>query len=174
VNGPSRGRDRATDTKTLTIEVLPPEAPTITTEALSTGTVGEFYCGGNLFASGGGQPYWSLVARALPPGLPLPKSENTISGTPTTAGTFTFTVRVTEDLDAFSESSSPSRSSEHQAAVWIAAASCRCWCLTSAISMRRCGREGNVLQRCQGDCATSRFGTRTVPAAGRCCDRLLR
>jgi Putative Ig domain len=40
---------------------------------------------------------------ALPPGLELPKRENTISGTPTTAGTFTFTVRVTDDLGAFSE-----------------------------------------------------------------------
>jgi Putative Ig domain len=57
-----------------------------------------------LFASGGIQPYtWSVVAGALPPGLALPKRENTISGTPTTAGTFTFTVRVTDDLDAFSE-----------------------------------------------------------------------
>ncbi len=95
---------RATDTETFTIEILPPEAPTITTEALSGGTVGEFYCCGNLFASGGVQPYtWSVVAGALPPGLELPKGENTISGTPTTAGTFTFTVRVTDDLDAFSE-----------------------------------------------------------------------
>jgi hypothetical protein len=46
-----------------------PEAPTITTEALSSGTVGEFYCCGNLFASGGVQPYtWSVVAGTLPPG----------------------------------------------------------------------------------------------------------
>jgi hypothetical protein len=95
---------RATDTETFTIEILPPEAPTITTEALSSGTVGEFYCCGNLFASGGVQPYtWSVVAGALPPGLELPRRENTISGTPTTAGTFTFTVRVTDDLGAFSE-----------------------------------------------------------------------
>jgi hypothetical protein len=95
---------RATDTETFTIEILPPEAPTITTEALSSGTVGEFYCCGNLFASGGVQPYtWSVVAGALPPGLALPRRENTISGTPTTAGTFTFTVRVTDDLGAFSE-----------------------------------------------------------------------
>jgi hypothetical protein len=95
---------RATDTETFTVEILPPEAPTITTEALASGTVGEFYCCGNLFASGGVQPYtWSVVAGTLPPGLELPKGENTISGTPTTAGTFTFTVRVTDDLDAFSE-----------------------------------------------------------------------
>jgi Putative Ig domain len=95
---------RATDTETFTIEILPAEAPTITTVALSSGTVGEFYCCGNLFASGGVQPYtWSVVAGALPPGLELPRRENTISGTPTTAGTFTFTVRVTDDVGAFSE-----------------------------------------------------------------------
>jgi hypothetical protein len=95
---------RATDTETFTVEILPPEAPTITTEALGSGTVGEFYCCGNLFASGGVQPYtWSVVAGTLPPGLELPNGENTISGTPTSAGTFTFTVRVTDDLGAFSE-----------------------------------------------------------------------
>ena len=94
----------ATGTETFTIEIVPPEAPTITTEALSSGTVGDFYCCGNLFASGGVQPYtWSVVAGALPPGLELPKGENTISGTPTTAGTFTFTVRVTDDLGAITE-----------------------------------------------------------------------
>lgn len=61
-------------------------------------------CCGNLFASGGVQPYtWSVVAGTLPPGLALPRRENTISGTPTTAGMFTFTIRVTDDLDAFSE-----------------------------------------------------------------------
>jgi hypothetical protein len=99
-----RDETKATDTETFTIEILPAEAPTITTEALSGGTVGEFYCCGNLFASGGVQPYtWSVVAGALPPGLELPKGENTISGTPTTAGTFIFTVRVTDDLGAFDE-----------------------------------------------------------------------
>jgi hypothetical protein len=95
---------RATDTETFTIQILPPEAPTITTEALSGGTVGEFYCCGNRFASGGVQPYtWSVVAGALPAGLELPRRETTISGTPTTAGTFSFTVRVTDDLGTFSE-----------------------------------------------------------------------
>ena len=75
---------RATDTETFTIEILPPEAPTITAEALSGGTVGEFYCCGNLFASGGVLPYtWSLVSGELPPGLSLSESPGRITGTPT-------------------------------------------------------------------------------------------
>lgn len=99
-----KDQDRDTDTETFTIVVEAAEAPTITTDALSGGTVGEFYCCGNLFASGGVQPYdWSIVAGELPPGLELPKGDNTISGTPTEAGTFVFTVRVTDDLGAFSE-----------------------------------------------------------------------
>jgi hypothetical protein len=99
-----KDQTRATDTETYTIVIEPAEAPTITTEALNNGTVGEFYCCGNLFASGGVQPYtWTVVAGELPPGLVLPKRENTITGTPTTPGTFTFTVRVTDDLGAFAE-----------------------------------------------------------------------
>ena len=105
---------RATDTETFTVEILPAEAPTITTAALSDGTVGEFYCCGNLFADGGVPPFtWSVVAGALPPGLDLPRGENTISGTPTTAGTFTFTVRVSDDLGRLRrEGASPSPSVE--------------------------------------------------------------
>jgi len=95
---------RATDTETFTVEIVAAEAPRITTEALSDGTAGEFYCCGNLFAEGGVPPYaWSVFAGTLPPGLELPRRQNTISGTPTTAGTYTFTVRVTDDLDAFGE-----------------------------------------------------------------------
>lgn len=99
-----KDQTRAADTETFTIEILPADTPTITTEALSGGTVGEFYCCGNLFASGGVVPYtWTVVSGELPPGLELPRRENTISGTPTAAGTFAFTVRVTDDLGAFSE-----------------------------------------------------------------------
>jgi Putative Ig domain len=95
---------RATDTETFSITILPPLPLVVTTETLSNGTVGEFYCCGNLFASGGVQPYtWSVVSGALPPGLELPKDENTISGTPTTAGTFTFTVQVTDERDTTAE-----------------------------------------------------------------------
>jgi Putative Ig domain len=59
---------RATDTETFTIEILPAEAPMITTVALSGGTVGEFYCCGNLFASRGSSP----IAGRWSPGRCLP------------------------------------------------------------------------------------------------------
>jgi hypothetical protein len=66
--------------------------------------VGEFYCCGNLFASGGISPYtWSVASGELPPGLELPRRENTISGTPTTAGTFTLTVQVMDERGTTAE-----------------------------------------------------------------------
>ena len=46
---------------------------------------------------------WTLVGGALPPGLELEEDPGRITGTPTTAGTFTFTVRVTDSRGAFAE-----------------------------------------------------------------------
>lgn len=103
-----RDRTGATDTEAFSITVLPPRPLVITnqTDALSPGTVGEFYCCGNLFADGGVPDYeWTLVAGALPPGLELTESPGRITGTPTTAGTFAFTVRVTDSAGAFAERS---------------------------------------------------------------------
>jgi hypothetical protein len=59
---------------------------------------------GNLFASGGVQPFtWSVVAGALPSRPGAAEGGEHHLRNPTTAGTFTFTVRVTDDLGAFSE-----------------------------------------------------------------------
>ena len=65
-------------------------------DTLAPGRVGVSYATG-VFADGGVPPYrWSLVAGALPPGLSLTTSPGRITGTPTTAGTFTFTLRVAD------------------------------------------------------------------------------
>ncbi len=89
------------DTESFTIIVEAPRPLTIVTDQLSPGTVGEFYCCGNLFADGGVPDYsWSLASGQLPPGLSLSESPGNISGTPTSAGTFSFTVRVTDDRAA--------------------------------------------------------------------------
>jgi hypothetical protein len=97
---------RATDTESFRIVIQAPRPLVITNQSdtLSPGTVGVPYCCGNLFAGGGVPDYtWTVVAGELPPGLELPRRDNSITGTPTTAGTFTFTVRVTDERDAFAE-----------------------------------------------------------------------
>jgi hypothetical protein len=73
----------------------------ITTSSLAGGTTGSSYSQ-TLAASGGTAPYgWSLVAGlgTLPAGLTL-NSNGTITGTPTTAGSSSFTVRVTDSQSA--------------------------------------------------------------------------
>jgi len=93
-----RARDGAgnTATKTFTLTVDPASPLVITngTDQLSDGTVGVAYEVG-LFPGGGVPPYtWSHVAGTLPPGLSVQASPGRVKGTPTTAGTFAFTVRV--------------------------------------------------------------------------------
>lgn len=67
-----------------------------------TGTVGQAFAQ-NFFLSGGAGPYtWSLASGSLPPGLTLqtyvdPRDANDeLVGTPTTAGTYTFTMKLTD------------------------------------------------------------------------------
>jgi hypothetical protein len=69
----------------------------ITTTVLPQGTVGLAYTT-TLGASGGTPPYtWSLVSGSLPDGLNLVPA-GTISGTPTTQGTSSFTVQAMDSL----------------------------------------------------------------------------
>ncbi|MCX7887833.1 MAG: chitobiase/beta-hexosaminidase C-terminal domain-containing protein, partial [Verrucomicrobiae bacterium] len=75
--------------------IYKPVAPSITTGCpLPAGTVGVAYSV-TLTASGGATPYtWSISAGALPAGLSL-SGGGVVSGTPTTAGTNSFTLKVT-------------------------------------------------------------------------------
>lgn len=73
-----------------------PQGPQITTTSAPNGTVGTAYSTA-LAASGGTTPYsWAVTNGALPAGLSLAASSGTISGTPTTAGTASFAVQVTD------------------------------------------------------------------------------
>jgi len=87
-----------TATRTFTITIQPPVTLAITLPGptAKSGTVGSFYFQ-NLFASGGETPYsWSITGGQLPPGLRVVAASNgnRIEGTPTTRGTFTFSLTV--------------------------------------------------------------------------------
>jgi hypothetical protein len=85
----------ARQTFTITINPVRPLVITNDSSTMWPGTAGTAYNGG-FSADGGTRPYrWSIAAGQLPPGIRL--SDNNLSGTPTTAGTFTFTVKVTDN-----------------------------------------------------------------------------
>ncbi len=72
-----------------------PSLLSVTTTTLPNGTVGAAYSA-SLAATGGKSPYtWSVVSPPLPPGLAL-SPNGVISGTPTSAGQYTFKVQVTD------------------------------------------------------------------------------
>ena len=85
--------------QTLSITIQPaPAVLAITTTSLPNGTVNQAY-NRPVQASGGTPPLtWNIVAGAgtLPPGLNLNPTTGAISGTPTVAGTSSFTVRVAD------------------------------------------------------------------------------
>jgi hypothetical protein len=81
----------------LTIDP-PPAALAITTTSLANGTVNQAY-NRTVQATGGTPPLaWTIVAGTgtLPPGLNLNSTTGAISGTPTVAGTSSFTVQVAD------------------------------------------------------------------------------
>src|SRR5205085_230564 len=81
-------------TKALSLTINPPPL-SISTSSLPAGTVGAAYSQA-LTATGGSTPYtWSISAGSLPAGLTL-SAGGTISGTPGSAGTSNFTVKVTD------------------------------------------------------------------------------
>jgi hypothetical protein len=83
--------------KEFTLTVQGPSSPTITTTSLPAGAIGSLYSQ-TLQATDGVIPYtnWAITAGTLPTGLSLNASTGEISGTPTTPGTYSFTVEVTD------------------------------------------------------------------------------
>jgi hypothetical protein len=89
------GSPAQTADQPLSIAIIPGLVITANSP-LQTGMVGVSYSQA-LTATGGTTPYnWAVTAGALPGGLGLVPSTGVISGTPTAAGTFNFTVRLTD------------------------------------------------------------------------------
>jgi hypothetical protein len=87
-----------TGTRIVTFKIKIETPPIITTNTLPNGTVGTAYSQTTLTAAGDTPITWSIESGALPTGLELSNAAGVISGTPTTAGTFTFTVKATNTV----------------------------------------------------------------------------
>jgi len=84
--------------KAFTLDIAAPSPPvTITTgSTLPAGTVGAAYLQ-QMAASGGTPPYtWAVASGALPAGINLNTTSGQLSGTPSTAGTYTFKLSATD------------------------------------------------------------------------------
>lgn len=82
------------DTRAATVVIV--ASPTLTFPPPPSGQIGVPYSD-QLTVSGGTAPYvWSISAGSLPPGLTLNSSTGLLSGTPTTAGSYPFTVRIVD------------------------------------------------------------------------------
>lgn len=84
---------QASQSRSYTLSIAQPIAPlSITTASLPAGTQGTVYTT-TLAATGGTVPYTWTASGSVPPGLTF-SAAGVLSGTPTTAGTFTFTAIV--------------------------------------------------------------------------------
>ena len=85
-------------TRALSIRIYP-QLSVSTSSPMPVGIVGSAY-NQTLAAAGGSGTYtnWAITAGALPNGLSLNATTGAITGSPTVANTFTFTVRVTDSV----------------------------------------------------------------------------
>ncbi len=89
-----------TTSGTFTITIAPQPSPQLTSSPAPAGVVNTPYTFALSASGGAGGNTFSVVNATLPPGLQL--SSGVISGTPTTAGSFTFTIQVTDSAGNYS------------------------------------------------------------------------
>jgi len=94
-------KNQASTTKAFTLTVAASTPPLkITAASLPGGTVGVAYSQ-SVTAAGGATPYtWTAIAGSLPPGLSLNPANGSVTGTPSSAGTFNFTAQVRDSNNA--------------------------------------------------------------------------
>lgn len=85
-----------TASQALSIAVILPAAPSITTTTLPNGTVGGNYNQPVAFTGGHGPFTWSISAGALPTGFSINAATGAITGICNTANTYNFTVKVVD------------------------------------------------------------------------------
>ena len=91
-----QGNPPLTASQSYTVIIAPAPSLSIVTTSLPNAAQGSTY-NQALSASGGVPPLtWAMTAGSLPPGISLNATTGQISGTPTTQGTFPFTVKVTD------------------------------------------------------------------------------
>jgi hypothetical protein len=84
--------------KPFTVVITGPVLSITTTSPLPNGSVGQAYSQ-TLAASNGSPPYQWAAGAGFPPGLSLGPSTGIVSGTPSTVGSYTFTVGVTDSAN---------------------------------------------------------------------------
>ena len=108
--------DAASRTATRALQIVLTEPLQITTASLPSGQTGQAYSQ-SVTASGGSAPYaWSVSVGTLPPGLSLTQGSPsaTLSGTPTSGGSYSFTLRA-------ADSGNPARSASQAFSLTILA-----------------------------------------------------
>ena len=120
----------------------------ISTKFLSDGKVGQAYSD-FLTAAGGTKPYsWSITSGSLPAGLSLNSSTGQISGTPTAAGTSSFTVRVIDATNA-------SRTQDCWITIFAAAGG---YTISGRVTVSGSGLQGVVMNGLPGNPVTDNSG----------------
>ncbi len=110
----ARVTDSASQSATKSLSVSVADPLSVTTSSLPGGTVGQAYSHA-VAAAGGKSPYsWSVSSGSLPPGLTLDPATGAVSGTPTSAGSFGFTVQATD-------SGAPARTASKSLSISVAA-----------------------------------------------------
>lgn len=110
-------------TRGATVDIF--ALPSISGTVSSAAEVDIAYSDTSLSASGGKSPLSWSVQGTLPPGLSMSGSTGAITGTPTAAGTYAFTAKVTDALGQSSTSSQTITAVAHLAATGAAAQATR-------------------------------------------------
>ena len=92
-------------TSTVTVSVTAPLRPSFTADSPPTAlALGAAFVGYTFVANGSPAPTYAILSGSLPPGLSLNTTTGLLSGTPTTAGSYTF---VVEAVNVVGYSSTP-------------------------------------------------------------------